>query len=170
MWEALFVEFRPFVQTGLFAAIAIYALLQCDWPEKATSLVFVGAILLDELHHAVFPAGSYHQVNVGHLVIDAIMLLALIQLAMRANRIYPLWLLAAQLIATAMHLERGLLSTIHPFAYWTLSRLPSYLQLIALLAGVMAYRLRVNRGLRVKPWRTNSKRSSARQVGISRID
>lgn len=170
MWEALLVEFRPFVQTGLFALTAIYALLKCDWPEKAASLIFVGAILLDELHHALFPEGIYDQVNVGHLIIDAIMLFALIQLAMRANRIYPLWILAAQLIATAMHLERGLLSAIHPFAYWTLTRLPSYLQLATLCAGIVAHRLRIKRGIRVKPWRTSSKPSSARQERMPLID
>jgi hypothetical protein len=170
MWEALLVDLRPLVQAGLFVLLAAYALLKCDWPEKAAALIFLGAILLDELHHALFPEGIYDRVNVGHLVIDAIMLLTLIQLAMRANRIYPLWLLAAQLIAAAMHLERGLLATIHPFAYWTLTRLPSYLQLVALCAGIVAYRIRVNRGIRVRPWRTNSRPSSARLRSMSLID
>lgn len=160
MWEYLTVEYRPYVQAGLFIGIAIYAYLRGEAPERFTSLTFVGAIVLDQMHHALLPGGrNYEQVESVHLLIDSLMFVALAYVAMRANRIYPLWLLAAQIISTAMHLERGIVAEMHPFAYWILTRAPSYLQMIVLIVGILAHRRRVRRGIHVKPWRQNSKRS-----------
>lgn len=160
MWEALFVEYRSFVQSGVFVALAAYALLRGDMPEKLAASVFVGAVLLDNVYHAAFPDGStYDSINIGHLVLDCFMLVALAYLGLRANRIYPLWLLAAQLISTAMHLHRAFVPEIHPFAYWALTRVPSYLQMFVLLAGIAAHHRRTRRGMVVRPWRVSSKRS-----------
>lgn len=158
MWEALFVEYRHLVQAGVFAALTVYAVFCGDAPEKIGSLIFVGAVIGDSLYHAIFPLGSsYDSINVGHLIIDVVMLVALAVLAMRANRIYPLWLLAAQIISTAMHIQRAIVPEIHPFAYWTLTRVPSYLQMILLAVGVAAQHHRRRRGIVARPWRLNSR-------------
>ena len=114
MWEVLFVEYRHFLQSGVFAALAIYAFLRGDAPERLGCAIFIAAVVGDSLYHAMFPTGSiYDRINLGHFLLDFLMFIALACLAMRANRIYPLWLLAAQMISFAMHLQRAVVPEVH---------------------------------------------------------
>lgn len=159
MLDLLFVEYRHVLQGAIFLCLAGYALLRGDAPEKLIGLIFASAIAVEALHHTYWGYRASDDVNVIHAGLDLLMFVSLALIAMNANRIYPLWILAAQLIALLSHLQRGLFPEIHPLAYWAMIRLPSYLQMLAYAAGLLACRRRLAHNIKFPPWRKTSSRS-----------
>ena len=113
-------------------------------------------VILNVLYHLLIPAGGiYYQIDYGHAAIDLLMLLLFGYLSIRANRIYPLWMFAAQIISTLMHIDRQLSSSMEPVAYMVLTRLPSYIQIIVLALGLIAHRRRIRRFGTYRSWRNS---------------
>ena len=55
-------------------------------------------------YHLAFGPSGFEQVDPVHLVLDGGELVAIVWLALRANRMWPLWAAAAQLICVSGHL------------------------------------------------------------------
>ena len=144
----MFLDFllgnRAFLQNAGFLALALIAFWRGAGPEKWAATTFVCAIAAVYIYRLAFPVSSlvFRNVNLGFLTIDILIMLSLTSLALVANRIYPLWLLAAQLIATMMHLHREFLP-IKPVVYFVLTIAPSYVQLVGMALGLWAHRKRV---------------------------
>lgn len=153
MLELLLVDLRHWLQYSVFFGLALIAWKCGDSPEKSIAAVFVAVIFAEIAHPLIWPHDGSSQVSVVHAALDLAMFVALTPIAMRANRIYPLWILAAQLIATVMHFQRGMSSAMDPIAYWALIRLPSYLQMLAFGIGLINHRRRLARGIQGRPWR-----------------
>ncbi len=159
MLHEIFINYRDEVQRSAFALLAIYAWAKGSGPEKLATGTFVTAIVADMLYHFLLPEGSvYSEINLGHFVIDTATLLPLTFLVVRANRIYPIWLLAAQLIMFVMHIHREIFSEIDPLSYYVLTRAPSWIQLVALTAGISAHHHRARRFPHYLSWKTSSPR------------
>ncbi|WP_340588349.1 hypothetical protein [Erythrobacter alti] len=153
----LLIENRHYLQYGLFAALAIWAWFRGEAPERQIGLIFVAAIALQIIYRQFVPQTLSREIEVPYLMLDILMFVAFSSVALRANRIYPLWILAAQLIAVLMHFQRGVLEEMAPLAYWVLIRLPSYLQMLAFAIGVWKQSRRKARGLQSRPWRLTSR-------------
>src|ERR1700754_1529532 len=72
-----------------------YALLSGGAPERIAALLFLGAtalmpFVLSGQH------GRYSYVEVGALTVDAVMYVALLLVALRAERYWPIWMSAMQ--------------------------------------------------------------------------
>lgn len=157
MWTALLIDYRPYIQHAIIFGLAIYAWFRGEAPERYAGSILAGMVLLDYAYHFVLPdSGEFSDVNIGHFVNDVVIFVALIPLAMRANRIYPLWLLAAQLISVLMHLNREIAGSLDPLAYWALTRVPSYMQIVVLAWGLIAHRKRVRQFGEYRNWRSSS--------------
>lgn len=137
-------QYRGSLQHIVIALLAIACWLRGAGPEKAASGVLVAFVVADRLYHAIFGTAVYHTVDLGHFATDLAALAAFGWIAMLANRIYPLWIFSAQIIATSMHFQRLVFANIDPLTYAILYRVPSYLQ-IALLVGGLAYHARRQR-------------------------
>ncbi|WAT17933.1 hypothetical protein OZN62_13610 [Aurantiacibacter sp. MUD11] len=154
--EALLIEYRAYIQYLIIFSLTAYAFWRGDGPEKEAGAILSGMVAMDVGYHLLLPeSGVYSEVDLGHLVIDLLVLILLGRLAVRANRIYPLWMLAGQIISTLMHFNRELSPTLDPIAYLVLTRMPSYLQIMALGVGLVAHRVRVHRYGTYRSWRNS---------------
>lgn len=148
--------YRAYLQHLIIFGLTIYALYRGGEPEKYAGGILSGMVLLDYLYHFVFPQGGiYEQVDLGHLIIDLLVLIGLATLAMRANRMYPIWMLGAQLISTMMHLNREVSGEMQGIAYLILTRIPSYLQIGGFAVGLYMHRRRVGRYGTYRSWRAS---------------
>lgn len=159
MWEFLFIEHRAHIQHAILFSLCVFAWLKGDGPEKWSANILSGMVVLDYALHWTFQhSDHFDRIVLSHLLLDLLVLVALIPVAVRANRIYPLCILAAQLLAVVMHLNRGLAPEGMEFAYWLLTRVPSYIQIIALATGLYLHRRRARRYGPYRSWKTSSHR------------
>ncbi|GAC1569910.1 MAG: hypothetical protein NVS3B27_15200 [Novosphingobium sp.] len=89
----------------VLATVAL-ALRKGDEPEQLTSLVIVTALFADVINHWLLGAPNFFTINPGHLVLDGWELIVLMWVALYANRGWPLWVAALQMIVVAGHLSK----------------------------------------------------------------
>ena len=149
------IYYRALFQYAIIFGLAVYAWFRGDAPERLATLVLPGMIALDIVNQLTLARNTaFETVEIGDLAIDGLALIAFAALAIMANRIYPLWLLGAQLIAVMMHFVRDISAGMEGGVYFILTRAPSYIQMVALLAGVYCHRRRIARYGSYRPWRT----------------
>src|SRR5688572_24555676 len=89
----------------IFLAILVlclgYAALRGGAPERIGAAIFTMAYILSTI--AASGPTRYEWVEVGVFAVDVAVLLALLALALRANRFWTLWVAALQIIGTAGH-------------------------------------------------------------------
>lgn len=155
MFETLWYG-KDEAQRIVYVLLFLYAILRGDRPEQVLAGLVLGGAVVDDLYH-YFVNGSvrWRQAEVGHVVLDAFMLFAVCRVAVEANRFYPLWIGAAQIIAVLAHVYRIGLERIDLIAYNIMSMLPSYIQIVALMAGLAGHRSRVRRLGNYPSWRSS---------------
>jgi hypothetical protein len=122
-------------------------------PERLAATIIVAWMVSDVSYHLVFGPSGFDVVDPVHLVIDGGELVAIMWLALRANRMWPLWAAAAQLICVAGHLAAFVDVAGMKRAYWAMTQLPAYIQLIALVCGALAHARRFERIGPYRSWR-----------------
>jgi hypothetical protein len=136
----------------LFFAVAFVAVARGGPPERLAAAIIVCWIMVDVSYHLVFGPSGFARVDPVHLVLDGGELVAIMWLALRANRMWPLWAAAAQLICVSGHIalfmEPGMRR-----AYWAMTQLPPYIQVTALLLGAVAHARRFERIGPYRSWR-----------------
>ena len=141
----------------LFGA-ALVAVARGGPPERLAAGIIVCWIIADVSYHLVFGPSGFDRVDPVHLVLDGGELVAIVWLALRANRMWPLWAAAAQLICVSGHLalfiEPGMRR-----AYWAMTQLPQYIQLTALVLGAVAHARRFERIGPYRSWRLSEGRN-----------
>lgn len=145
---------KPQLQYGYAALLFLVALCRGAAPERLLATVLVAMLVVDQIYHlAVGGSIQWRQANLGHLAIDLAVLAAIFAVALHANRIYPLWIGASQIIAVLAHLYRLSLTEINRFAYDMMSVMPSYIQLTALTLGLSFHMSRRRRLGSYRSWR-----------------
>ena len=122
-------------------------------PERLASVVIAALFVIDISYHLVFGPSGFDKVDPVHLVLDGGELVAITWLALRANRMWPLWAAAAQLICVTGHLAAFVEPVAVRRAYWAMTQLPQYIQLTALVLGAFAHARRVQRVGLYRSWR-----------------
>lgn len=122
-------------------------------PERIAAAVIVGWILTDAAYHLLFGPSGFDTVDPVHVVLDGGELIAITALALRANRLWPLWAAAAQLICVCGHLAAFIEPGGMTQAYWALTQMPQYIQLVALMMGASAHAKRERKVGRYRSWR-----------------
>jgi hypothetical protein len=138
---------------ALIAAAGLIAYLRGGPPEKYAAAIIVGWIAADAVYHLLFGFSQFDTVDPVHVVLDGAELVAILWLALRANRLWPLWAAAAQLICVSGHLAAFIEPGGMRRAYWAMTQLPQYIQLVALLLGAAAHARRERRMGRYRSWR-----------------
>lgn len=123
-------------------------------PERAAVAIIVGWILADVVYHLLFGPSDFDTVDPVHVVLDGAELVAILWLALKANRMWPLWAAAAQLICVSGHVAAFVEPGGMRRAYWAMTQLPQYIQLTALLLGAAAHARRERRVGPYRSWRT----------------
>ncbi|MCT2559192.1 hypothetical protein N0B51_09370 [Tsuneonella sp. YG55] len=158
----LAAEARLWVQFGCIALVALAAWRVGGGPERALAATLLAMVLSDQVYHLAFEGLRFVPAAPAmHLAIDVSALLAALAVALLANRIYPLWFAAFQLIAVLAHVANDVAPGVASLAYRILYVGPSYFQIMLLAGGIWLHRRRVRRHGPYRPWRTSSSLSPA---------
>jgi hypothetical protein len=122
-------------------------------PERFAAVLIVGWVVTDAIYHLLFGPSGFDKVDPVHLVLDGGELVAILWLALNANRSWPLWAAAAQVICVSGHIAGLIEPGGMRRAYWAMTQLPQYIQLTALLVGATAHARRVRLMGRYRSWR-----------------
>ncbi|MDC0886676.1 hypothetical protein OAS19_02665 [Altererythrobacter sp.] len=153
----LFLTSREFLQTAAFVGLAGIALLKGGGPERATALTLLAMLWVDDIYHMlVGPHYALEAVDAWHMFVDLSVLAALIGIALRANRLYPLALAAAQIVAFTAHIARLAVEQMSSLSYYLLYVMPSYFQLIILAIGIWRHFQRVREIGPYRAWRVRN--------------
>lgn len=135
------------------AAVLLMALYKGDEPERLVAIILITATLTDMVNHTLFGEPVFIALNPGHLVIDSWTTVALFWVALRANRGWPMWACAAQLILMVAHMAKLTELSLVRFGYFAMTQLPVIIQTVALLTGTIAHVRRTERVGRYQAWR-----------------
>ncbi|MGL3822875.1 hypothetical protein [Sphingopyxis sp. R3-92] len=148
-----------------FLSVAILGAAALRWgaaPERICAAALLLMNLGDRIYHALAGRGTiYGSVDIGHLVIDLLVAAAFIGVALGANRIYPLWLAAFQLVSVVSHFAREASMKVAEIAYFLLNYAPYYCILLIFAGGLWRHARRVRRHGPYRSWRTSSNPSPA---------
>lgn len=137
----------------LVFAVLLFALRKGEEPERLVSSIMIAAVVLDIVNHLIFGNPTFYAVNPGHIVIDTWALTAMLWVALRANRGWPMWVCAAQIIVVLSHLAKLTELSLVRFGYYAMAELPLPIQATALLLGTIAHSRRSERIGRYHAWR-----------------
>lgn len=138
-------------QRMVLALLVVIAWWRGAAPERAIAcsiVLFVGQDVLDHWS----PAMDYLLVAPRDLLLDCLIACLLLAIALRANRIYPLWMAAWQLVAVLSHAARFESRSSAALAYAILLYLPSYLLLLTFGLGLAAHIRRVRLWGQYRSW------------------
>ena len=129
------------------------------WVATPERVIAASWLVLFELSSWMYAAvwGTNFQLGTVDLVFAATDVLAGIiwlAVALNANRNYPLFIAAMQILAIAGHLSRGLIEAISPIAYAVMVIAPGWIQLLILGTGVIRHILRKRKFGSYREWRT----------------
>ena len=132
-----------------------YALLFGGAPERIVALLFLGATVLMPFVLSG-PHGRYSYVEAGALTVDAVMYVALLWVALRAERYWPIWMSAMQGVQLLGH-GIGLLDfKLLNLSYAIIDHTICYPMMLLLVIGVRRHQLRVARTGADISWSTSS--------------
>lgn len=157
-WVDLAWSFKSYAQFAAYAGLFVFCLVRrAGAPERILAGVLLAMAPIDQLYHLLSPHPLlWRHANMGHLAIDGVVLACTVAVALYANRIYPLWIGGAQIIACSAHLYRMALTEINTFAYDVMVVMPSYIQLVALTLGIWCHMSRRRRLGNYPSWRRSS--------------
>jgi hypothetical protein len=131
----------------LLASCLVYALLRGGSPEKiGAAMMAVGSVTTIVV--LSFVGVSITSVEYGVLLIDSVFLVALSALAIRADRYWPLWVTALQLLTVAAHVAKLIEPNMIFQAYIFLMVVWSYPQILLIALGTWRHQKR----LRASGW------------------
>lgn len=137
-----------------------YSLARGGGPERVASTVFVVGSIVTALV-ANEAAARFRSIEIGILAVDVAALAAFLAIALCAERLWPLWLTALQLIGTAAHLARVTDSAMIPWGYAFALAFWSYPMLLLIILGTWNHQKRLARTGVDRSWSSFSGRSTA---------
>jgi hypothetical protein len=138
---------------ALLIACWAYALRRGGTPEKmgATILAIGSFLTMATISDRTV---SHRSVEVGVLIVDLLCLAAFLALALRADRFWPLWVAALQMIGTAGHAVKYVDPEIVRRAYALILIIWAYPMIMLLIAGTWRHQRRLAHLGVDKPWST----------------
>lgn len=129
-----------------------FAIRRGGQPERIAVAAYVATSLIWLFVRPLIGQTTYLKFDPLVFAIDLILFVVLLQVALRANRWWPLCACALQLIVLIAHITKVL--GIHGMAgvYWGMTTLPVYAQLVALLIGTWFHHRRTKALGRYPDW------------------
>ncbi len=151
---ALFLEYRDEAQSVFAWILCVAALVWGGGPERAVALVWLVLFkVIDGIHDSlVTESFRPDQFDGFSATIDILALVVLVIVAVRANRVYPMWIAAFQVLATLSHFANVIGDHVSPIAYVILAVTPGYFQLLLLAGGLWSHIRRIRKHGEYRDW------------------
>lgn len=118
---------------------ATTALWRGGWPERfGASAMVVAWIATGLVYNSILQRGA----QIGPMVVDLLLLVALLFIALKSNRWWPMWACAFQALNVVLHVAMMADAVLWRRAAWIASSCFSYLTMLALLCGALGRRRR----------------------------
>jgi len=155
MLELLASDYRPIAQDILAYSLCLIAFIWGAGPERVIATTWLVLFEFSYLIYDYFWRDSLQltQIDTFLAFTDVAAGFAFLAIALNANRNYPLFIAAMQLLAISSHLSRGLIESISPIAYIVMALAPGWLQLIIFAAGLTRHIQRKRRYGTYRSWR-----------------
>ena len=137
---------------ALLALCCGYALWRGGAPERVAAALQIGAFVLTLAAHRLFE-GGFRSVDIGTAAIDLALLTALVVLAWRSTRFWPLWVGGWQLAAIIAHLAKMLDPNMMATGYAIQAQIWAYPMLLATAAGAWRHQVRRRAGDADPAWK-----------------
>lgn len=122
-------------------ATSVYALLRGGAPERIVGMLMPMAYIGTVAFQSQFPV-RFHGVELGIFIVDCAMLIALLAVALRAERFWPIWMTGLQAVAVTAHLAT-MVSPVVPVAYAMMLAFWSFPMMALLAAGTWRHQRRM---------------------------
>lgn len=167
----LILAARAYLLHGVLVVLFVLALRRGGAPERILTTTLLAMLVVDRIYHLITDGDAVvlWGVDLGHFTIDLVALAILLVVATWANRIYPLWIGGAQLIALSSHFYPLIAHDLRGTSYLAMSIMPSYAQTIAMACGLTAHMRRVRKRGNFRSWRVSSAllRKSNRKTSLA---
>jgi len=140
----------------LFAVAVSYAALRGGRPERWTAFAYLVALAGSASLGVMRIPGNFSVVPVQLFVVDALLLLVLAILAIRANRIWLIPAAGCQLVAVLVHATKLIEPGMIPNGYAFLTTIWSWPMVLLLAYGTWRYRRREATGTAIPDWKASS--------------
>ena len=162
---SIMVWMRPTIVLQIPTALAIfallYALIRGGAPERIAAGIVVAALLLT-VATTLTASRLPNDLDGSLLALDFAMFLLTLLLALRANRIWPIWAAAISALGVALHLITVMNPMVVPAAYGAISAVGTYPILLLLIVGTRNHRRRLKQYGVNPAWTPLRKRSSVK--------
>jgi hypothetical protein len=122
-----------FLFLAALGAVAVAAVVHGGRDERLAALALVAATVLSPLMQRQGFAGP----ETGILIVDSLLFVALVAIAVRSRRFWPIWAAGFHLCALAVHVAAARLPNLLPAAYAETLVIWSYPVLAAVLLGTL---------------------------------
>lgn len=123
----------------LVATASLYAVMRGGKPERICAAIIVAGIVADRLYLGIFGGREFQHFTASRLAFDGAQLVGFVLVALRANRVWPLWPASAQLVAISGSVSAIVVPDGYNYAYWAMTQLPLFIQLAALGLGTFLH-------------------------------
>lgn len=144
----------------LLAGTLVFVLWRGGQPERTAIVAWTAASLLST-GSVELRLGSYDSVQFGVFAIDIVLLAAFVWLALRADRVWPLWVTGFHLVGVLTHVAKVLKPDLHPWAYAIGQAGGGYLVLAAITIGTLRHSTRVRKSGPERSWKASYSRSAS---------
>lgn len=140
----------------LLIGLCLWALFRGGGPERSgASLLLVGYLGKEILVFSGFPI-NYESPNMVHLVYTGILFFGSLALAIKSNRVWPLFFSAFCLVQFTGHISVVFGHDGRILAYWLMTQVPIILQALILGIGTIAFLIRLKANAQAPDWRTQN--------------
>lgn len=141
-----------------------YAVARGGAPERVAGVTLLFAAIITLVAPLVIGV-DFNHVAWALFLVDGPLLILLMTLAVFADRYWPVWLAALQMVAIGNHGVRAYDPIVLGYAYWFMAGKVSYPMLMIVAVGTMRHKRRLREGLpeyawtyqRMRSWRQRDK-------------
>jgi hypothetical protein len=150
---------------ALLIATSVYAFATGGAPERLGAAGYLLSCTASFVVLSIAPLTRFHSVEVGVFVVDVLTFIAFTYLALRADRLWTMWVSALLGLGVLGHLARWLGSEVIPWAYAVILSVWSYPILAIIVLGTWNHRRRRALHGDDPSWSSFSFRSTKRRAG-----
>lgn len=126
----------------VLAVVCGYALWRGGAPERIAAALFAGAAAMTYLSMYAY---AFRAISETYLLLDLGLFAAIAILSLWADRFWPIWVAALQLVVLAAHGVRASHPDLMPFVYYVATAKLAYPMILMLAIGTMRHRERLSR-------------------------